>query len=174
MSTTEQISEVLGVLMAAYPGWGENNPKIDATLEVYLFSLSDIDAGLLRAAALQHIGSSKWFPTVSELRESALSIVTHGDESPEEAWGEVKRAIRLYGSYREPQFINAKIAQTVKIMGWLNLCMSENEVADRAHFFKVYASLKDREKFDTIALPEVRQAISHLAEQKRLQIEATK
>jgi len=172
MSTTDEITDVIGVLMAAYPAWGENNQKIDATLEVYRCALMDIDAGLLRAAAMQHIGSSQWFPTVYELRKAALSIVTHGDESPEEAWGEVKRAIRLYGSYREPQFTNVKIDQAVKIMGWLNLCMSENEVADRAHFFKIYKSVQDRENYDTIALPEVKRAIEHLAEQKRLQIEA--
>jgi hypothetical protein len=167
MATTDTIADVLGVLMAAYPAWGENNPKIDGTLEVYRRALMDIDAGLLRAAAMQHIASSKWFPSVAELREAALSIMTHGDESAEEAWGEIKKAIRAFGSYREPVFNNAKIAQAVKIMGWLNLCMSENEVADRAHFFKVYQSLQNRERFDTIALPEVRQIIERIAQEKR-------
>jgi hypothetical protein len=174
MPTTDQIVDVLGVLMAAYPTWGESNPKIDATLEVYRCALMDIDAGLLRAAAMQHIASSKWFPSVSELRESALSIVTHGDESPEEAWGEVKRAIKLYGSYREPVFSNAKIAQAVKIMGWLNLCMSETEMADRAHFFKIYQSIQNRERFDAVALPEVKQIIERIAQDKRHAIAAPK
>jgi hypothetical protein len=174
MSTTDSIAEVLGVLMAAYPSWGENNPKIDFTLEVYCRALMDIDIGLLRSAAMQHISSSKWFPSVAELREAALSIITHGDESAEEAWGKVKQAIRAYGSYREPQFENDKIAQSVKIMGWLNLCMSENEVADRAHFFKIYQSVQNRERFDAISLPEVRQAIERIAEGKRHAIAAPK
>lgn len=169
MATNEEVAGVLGTLMLAYPTWGESlGSKIDGTLEVYRRALMDIDGKLLESAALQHIGSSKWFPAISELREAALSIVTHGDESAEEAWGEVKHAIRVYGSYRDPVFQNVRIAQAVKIMGWLNLCMSENEVADRAHFFKVYQSLQNRDRHENIALPEVRQTIERIAESKRL------
>lgn len=169
MATNEEIARVLEVLMSAYPSWGESlGSKIDGTLEVYRLSLMDIDGKLLEASALQHIGASKWFPSISELREAALSIINHGDESAEEAWGEVKRAIRIYGSYREPVFQNIRILQAVKIMGWIPLCMSENEVADRAHFFKVYQSLQNRDRYDEIALPEVKQAIERIAESKRL------
>jgi len=173
MATNNEITRVLGTLMLAYPSWGESaGTKIDGTLEVYRRSLIDIDGKLLEAAAMQHIAMSKWFPSVSELRESALSIITHGDESAEEAWGEVKKAIRTYGSYREPVLNNAKIAQAVKIMGWMNLCMSENEVADRAHFFKIYQSLQNREHYDQIALPEVKQVIERLAKEKQNVISA--
>ena len=168
MATNDEVTRVLGTLMLAYPSWGESfGAKIDGTLEVYRRSLLDIDGNLLEAAAMQHISASKWFPAVSELREAALSIITHGEESPEEAWGEVKKAFRVYGSYREPIFSNAKIAQTVKIMGWMNLCMSENEIADRAHFFKIYQSVQAREHFNSIAMPEVKQAIDKLAQEKQ-------
>jgi hypothetical protein len=38
------------------------------------------------------------------------------------------------------------VAKIVENMGWQNLCMSENEMADRAHFTKAYDTMQKREK----------------------------
>ncbi len=45
--------------------------------------------------------------------------------------------------------------------------MSDNSVADRAHFFKVYESYRSREIEDNLQLPEVKM----LKEKIKLQIE---
>jgi len=70
-----------------------------------------------------------------------------------EAWGIVKNQISQIGSYGQPKFEDPIIAKAVGILGWRELCMSENQEIDRAHFFKVYDSLVEREK-NSIMLPE--------------------
>lgn len=171
MATNDEVAGVLGTLMLAYPAWGESlGSKIDGTLEIYRRALMDIDGKLLESAVLQHIGSSKWFPTISELREAALSIVTHGDESAEEAWIEVIEAIHKIGSYGKPQWSNDMIERTIKAFGWIELCMTETDQMSYARdsFMKIYKAQSTRRRESNLMLPEVKNAIEKLAESKRL------
>ena len=59
------------------------------------------------------------------------------------AWGYVARAIRDYG-YNNPDKALASMPEdvrfVVKQLGWTDLCLSENAMADRAHFLKIYAN----------------------------------
>ena len=43
-----------------------------------------------------------------------------------------------------PKFKDPLIQKAVDIMGWKELCLSENQVADRAHFMKIYDKLVER------------------------------
>jgi hypothetical protein len=63
-----------------------------------------------------------------------------------EAWGRVRNAMSDIGSYGMPNFNYELIDETVRILGWRNLCMSENEIADRAHFMKIYDNIVIRNK----------------------------
>lgn len=63
-----------------------------------------------------------------------------------EAWLTVQNAIMSIGSYGKPKFANPLIQNSVNILGWRNLCLSENQIADRAHFFKIYDTLVSREE----------------------------
>ena len=75
---------------------------------------------------------------------------------PMEAWGEVIQAIQRFGFYRSPVFDDPLIARAVDALGWKYLCSSENVVADRAHFAKVYEQFVEREKQDARLLPQAR------------------
>jgi hypothetical protein len=136
INVPQHILEIWNLLTLQYPDYGRGMSLEDSTtaLKLYARLLADIDPELLKAATLHHIATSKWFPKVSELREAALGLVTHDELSAEEAWGEVKQAMHRYGYYRLPEFTQPLIEQAIKIIGWRNLCASENEVADRAHF----------------------------------------
>lgn len=70
--------------------------------------------------------------------------------SPEEAWGEVVREKSKAFIYSDRKITDPIAEETVKVMGWRNLCLSENEEADRAHFFKIYKSIADRQKHSAI------------------------
>ena len=58
-------------------------------LEVWFALLSDLDAELLGAAALQHMAASKWFPTVAELREIVAALLSERPPTAMEEWGMV-------------------------------------------------------------------------------------
>ncbi len=176
----QHILEIWNLLTLQYPDYGRGMSVEDLVLALNLYArlLADIDPDLLRAAALHHIATNKWFPKVSELREAALALMLHNELTAEEAWGEVRRAIRRYGSYgafdpesqsyRLPPFNGSLIQRTVQIIGWRELCGSENEVADRAHFFKIYYSLAERRNAEAMLLPEIRQTIETLEAKQRL------
>jgi len=83
---------------------------------------------------------------VALIREKALKQ----DLLAADAWGEVIAQIRSVGSWGQPVFKNKVIEQTVDRMGWKELCLSENQVADRAHFLKIFETLMTRENKETI------------------------
>lgn len=64
-----------------------------------------------------------------------------------EAWGMVMDEMRIRGgSYGTPNIKNRLVQKAVDIVGWREICMSENVDAIRAHFTKAYESLMEREK----------------------------
>ncbi len=157
MATKTEIDQVLAILIAAYPYMQKDSgANMGATLAVYHRTLADIDAPALLAAALDHISRSRFFPAVSELRDAAYRVVTINQPTAEEAWGEVKSAFLSVGSYRVPEFSHPLISRAIKIIGWKILCMSENQIADRAHFLRIYGSVEQRGKDMALMLPEIR------------------
>lgn len=158
----DDVMRVLGVLAAAFPA----NKVGKETLEVYKLTLADIPADVLEQATLHVITRSRFFPTVSEIRDAANAIMVglHNVPSAFEAWGEVCNVIARCGQYYRyqisgelPEYSHPLIERAVEIMGYRNLCESENSMADRAHFFRVYEGLLERAEEELRMLPSVRQ-----------------
>lgn len=156
MADIEDVAQIVAVVSAAYPNF---NPS-ENTVEVYYQTLKDIDADLLKAATLQAVSEPgrKFAPSVGEIRGTVIEIRKTANNIPDsyQAWMEVKKAMVEVGSYRKPEFSSSVIAEAVQAMGWKNLCLSENEIADRAHFTKAYEQLVRRIEADANYLPEVR------------------
>lgn len=58
------------------------------------------------------------------------------------------RAIRRFGSYEEAAALESLpplTRETVKRLGYRSLCLSENQIADRANFRDLYELLEKRE-----------------------------
>lgn len=161
--TRDEALEIISVLTAAYPQ--ANLSKETGSL--YVRFLIDLSFEIGQAAVLDLISKNKWFPSISELREAANKILPNEIPSVEQAWAEVEEAFHTVGSYIFPSFSHPLIEQAVRTLNWRKLCLSDNPVVDRAHFFKVYESYRVREVEDNLALPEVKM----LKEKIRLQIE---
>ncbi len=163
MATKNDVERIIAMLSLAYPSYESHKTpqQICATIDLYHRFLRDVETPILEAAAMQHITSSKWFPSVYELREAALSLVNHGESSAEEAWLEVKKTISRVGYYGVPQFSDAKILRAVEAIGWRELCLTpiETEGVTRAHFMRIYDSLKNRQRMEHLTLPEIRSVI---------------
>lgn len=165
------IAQIINFLIDAYPRQ-EIQP---GTVKVYQETLKDIDPALLKAAVLKHISKSPWFPSVSELRDSAASLIEQANGEPDAytAWNEVVEQIRKIGSWGDPEFSNSRITKTVQgIGGWRSLCMSEYTIADRARFVEAYNTYQARDQEDRRMLPAVHNTIAELAASKRLSIGA--
>lgn len=132
-------------------------------VKVYYQMLRDIDYPSCSAAIMRHLQSSKYPPTIADIREACAPVDT-GDWLS--SWDRLCRAIHRWGWCRPDEGLAALrredelAADIAKRLGWQALCMSENIVADRASFRQAYetASRRNRE-------------LMQLSPQLRLQLE---
>lgn len=154
-----RISEMIGALATMFP----NAEISNANCKAYAKMLSDIHLPILLTVLDQCGAELKFFPSVAEIREKVTAL-TQPDKPPAlHAWKTVIGAVQRYG-YNRPiagmQSIEAEnptAAEATRCLGWLELCNSENQVADRAHFSKIYDQLVTRQQADERLLPKSRE-----------------
>lgn len=147
--TKTEAGELVAFVQAAFPKL--EIPK--ATVRVYAEMLADVDAELGRAAVLEIVKTQVYptLPTVGEIRQRVTEIQFKraGILTAEEAWGVVTWAFSKVGGYRPFPADTAGgpiLKRAVAAIGWQTLCQSDNVVADRAHFFRVYEAIVARER----------------------------
>jgi len=101
---------------------------------------------------------------IAELRAAAFNILETANPIPTdyEAWAEVQAEIRRVGHCGQPQFENPLAEQVVQQLGWRYLCLSENPVADRAHFVQAYQAMSERQRHSARRLQVVTEFIATL------------
>lgn len=153
--TKEQWALLVKVLKSAYPQY-TNFLADQYSLELWYRALQDIPYEALNLAIQRQISTNRYPPSIAELRAS----VSLKEKDWSEAWEEVRRAIRLYGSYNEAKALESMSPLTREIVerfGFKEICMSENEDVYRANFRMAYEqTAKKRE--ETAQLPEGLQA----------------
>lgn len=145
-----EVTKLIGVLAASFPQAQMSANSVNA----YVAMLKDVPLNVLKVAVEQCVVESEFLPTIAKVRDRALSLVRPERKDPMEAWGVVLKTIQRVGFYRSPTFDDPLIARAVECLGWQYLCTSENAVADRAHFAKVYEQLREREIHDSRLLPQ--------------------
>ena len=107
-------AQAIAVLTAAY-----NREVPKPTLRLYLAELSDIDDGLLMAAALEIVRLSKFFPTIAEVREAVIAVDPATKLCPEvdKAWFEIVETARQVGREHRPEWSHPAIAEALTIAG---------------------------------------------------------
>jgi hypothetical protein len=153
MATEKEIEKALIVLSAAYPRF--ELPQ--ATINIYQRLLSDLDFDILKSATLQCATMCKFFPTVAEIRDAAVEIITMSEGIPSalEAWGEIIREIKRVGSDKRPTFSHPLIDSVVHEFNWRYLCTSENTISDRARVMDAYEKMVKKSLREKQMLPEV-------------------
>lgn len=129
-----------------------SDETMEAQVQLYHRMLCDLELCDLEAVALRHMAESQWFPKIAELRKSAASLTHPEALDPVEAWEQVRLAILRTGSYGVPEFDDPLTGAIVRQMGWRDLCLSENPVADRARFIEAYERQAAR-SYQRAALP---------------------
>lgn len=155
MADERHIRGLLRAISGAYPMFELTNDRVS----IYVKLLADLDNDALTAATQQHIATSKFPPTVAELREACSFLTRPALPSWSDAWAEVLDCIRRVGYLGQPSFSHPLIAQAVQgLGGWQTMCQMEiSETATwRAQFrdtFNAYASRAER---DAALLPAAR------------------
>ena len=145
MTKTEIIALVL-LATAAHPAAQGKDPK--PVVEAWSLMLADIPFALAKAAIIKVCRESKFFPSVADIIEAAQELDPKSEKLPTaaEAWEEVVKLIINIGPYRAPVYSCDTVRRAAQSIGWLQLCTGENMEADRAHFLKIYESMRNKHK----------------------------
>lgn len=150
--TDEEAQQIVTTLTASHPGmFVRLSPQQQRdTMGAYRAMLRDLDYDVANAAVATLLATLRYMPTPAEIRGAALSLNLGQTRAGGEAWGDVLRAIRRYGYMRQPgtdfTFEDPVVARCVAALSWVELCSSENAVADRARFIELYDQLAVQER----------------------------
>lgn len=142
-----EVMMIMGTLQVAYPRFYNNNSEEEITLAINLWTkmLDDLTVEEVALAVNKIIATSEWPPSIADVRKAVTETQKGQIKDAGEAWGEVTAAIRQFGYVREKEALESmseETKRTVKYIGWQTICASENLMADRAHFFKIYEVVK--------------------------------
>lgn len=161
---TAEIAELIGSMAATFPSVQMGEESIFA----YVRMLQDIPLPILTVAIEQCTAENKWLPAVAEIRDKAMALTAPQAPTALEAWKVVCDQMFKEGHMGRPNFGDPIIKRAVECLGWRELCNSENQVADRAHFSKVYDQLVARQEQDAKLLPAARGLKEATAQQRIL------
>lgn len=160
--TKIETAKLLAVLAAAFPRFEVDDLKVQVWHEM----LGDLDYSLANLAIKKLILESTFAPAIAEVRKAVAEILTPNGMTAAEGWGEVERAIRIYGCYRETEALESmspSVAKVVKYIGWQNICLNEELGVVRGQFLKMYAQVAGREQKELLLPADLRQGIQRLA-----------
>lgn len=152
--TKKEFATFAMALKTFYPR--ENLLPNDKAMELWFKQLEDIPMDVAEIGLQKWVSLNKWSPSIADIREMASSV-SHGEQADwGDAWLEVQKAIRYFGSYRVDEALESLsplARKATERIGFKNMCMSENPEVSRANFRMVYEQLAEREKKDA-QLPE--------------------
>lgn len=158
----ENFGNLIKALKSAYPNFKIIENKI--AFEMWLSMLQDIPLDMLQEAVYKHMATEEYPPSIAQLRKKALSAeVDLKDWS--EAWGLFGKSVSKFGLYRATEALNwireqdPLAANIIQRFGYQELCESDNQMADRAHFKTAYMSEQEKEVEYAQLPPQYRQGI---------------
>lgn len=117
--------------------------------------LGDLPCDLATACIEKYIATNKFPPTIADIRETVADMTLNATDWSQ-SWKTVTKCISLYGLagwVDASAEMDETTTEAVKRMGWRNLCMSNNQTADRANYRMVYEAVV-KERKDTLSLPD--------------------
>lgn len=142
-------AEVVGLFKVLRAGYA----SLDSTperLALWTVLMADQDAAAIGAAAVAYLRAAHPFPpSPGQLIEAAR--VPDGAPLPEEAWGEVRRAIQSVGPHQAPEWSHPRVGAAVRAaLGewsvWCRSVQTDQLVADRARYVDAYRAIGDRDQ----------------------------
>ena len=166
-------------MKSAYPSFNIMPDKY--SIQLWYKMLGDLDFKLCETALLELFATHTYPPQIAEIRAKCAEYTAPQLKDVGEAWGEVQMAIRKFGYYRADEAIESltgPVRTAVERIGFRELCMSDNPEANRAHFFKIYNAILEREasnaKIPTHVLEQKQKYINSIEAKEWTRIAPTK
>lgn len=158
--TKKETIGLFGILIAAYPNFDKfkDDSQVEGMVNMWATLFADDDSAIVGLAVKKHIMTSKWPPSVAEIRE-IMADITHPDLiPPDQAWTAVSDLIYAVGEHNHGEAqrsLPPLIAQTVDAIGWSTLynlhCghhRGNKDGMDRVAFMDLYRPAYERAKAD--------------------------
>ena len=145
----KETATICAVLASAFPALTMSAE----TVEMWHAMLGDLEYGLVLRAVQDWVLTEERYPTIAGIRRQCGGLFGALAPSPSEAWAEVQEVAERYGIYQSesrPRWSHDLIRQTVRTIGYWHICQTDNVVATRAQFTKMYAELSEKANAETL------------------------
>lgn len=159
MTKKETIS-LFGILIAAYPNFDKfkDDSQVEGMVNMWASLFADDDGAIVGLAVKKHIMTSKWPPSIAEIRE-IMADITHPDLiPPDQAWAAVVDLLYTAGEQNHGDAhrnLPPLIAQTVDAIGWHTLYQlhrgsygGNKDGMDRVAFMDLYRPAYERARLE--------------------------
>lgn len=151
-------ARLVAIVVTAYPNYDKfrDEQAVTATVNLWASMFAADDGRIVALALNKHIATSKWPPSVAELREIMLEIQRPDLIPPDKAWAAVSDLLHTVGEYNHGDLqhqLPPLVARAVETIGWGNLwemhrsyCVGGKPGMDRVAFVQQYGPMYEREK----------------------------
>lgn len=139
-------------------------PNVQA-MELWYNELKDLDYETMNVGVRKWVSTHEFSPSIAKLREMCATVERGEIPGSEEGWEEVRRSFSSFGQYNEKKALESFSPITrrvVEIIGYKELCWSENQIADRRHFMDIYDQIAHRMEEDRQIAPSVQARIAEI------------
>ncbi len=143
-------------------------------MELWYRNLKDIPYEVASAAFDKWVVTSRWAPTIADIREMSTTVINGDAVLWSDGWEQVIKAIRKYGSYNPAAALasmDEMTAEVVNRIGYMELCRSENIMADRANFRMVFEQLSEMKQKNVLIPALLQQRIEQIQKGNQLEYE---
>lgn len=161
--TRDEMKILAKAMKAVYP---QMMPDRDA-FDVWYELLKDLDYRQASAALQRHMQTSKYPPTIADIRQA---VTAPKEEMPElEAWALARKAIRCDPDSakeqfdRLPELVQKTIGTPAALTEWGQLPSETVGSVIQSQFLRGYRAQAERQRTDTAIAPKVRKLIEDTA-----------
>jgi len=150
--TKGDVVKLISAISVLYPKYKPaGKEELELKINMYFSLLRNVEKEVAWLSLQKWAVESSFPPTIHDLLQKSLEIKnTEYRLTVAEAWKQVMNAIEKYGYYQEEEamkVLDPVVREIVKSMGFKQLCVSENNMADRAHFIKLFEThIKSKKK----------------------------
>ena len=165
--TKEEFSKIAAAIRTFYPNQNIL-PNIES-VSLWYIQLCDIDYETMTAAVYEWVATNKWAPTIADLRESSRRITMGDIPDWNSAYEHSRSVIRKYGYYRYEEGmaqLSGVELETVKAIGYVDWCKSDNPSVIRAQYRDIYNAIAARRKHEDQLPPGLKNALNMIREKE--------
>lgn len=159
----DSVIKMLGLLKIAYPNSYKEITRDDANAMIALYQKQffEYDSGIVMTAVEELIGSSKFPPSIAEIKEKVYSL-TNDEKLPTDLWASLKKAISNSAYHSEEEF--EKLPEECKMFvrnsrQLKELSQNDSEINNtvvKGQFLKQIETIQKRIRENKQMLPETR------------------